>query len=97
MTESKKFWVKRIYGIILVNMEKYIIKVNDKEYHSYKEMCVDLDIDFEEFMKIKHANPGMSQLDLLSSFYEKALIRMTDSSFFVNKRNKHIRPISAHS
>lgn len=71
-------------------MEKnrYIIKVNDKGYHSYSEMCADLDIDFKEFMKIKHENPDISQLDLLRNFYDRVLIRMTDSSFRVSIGNK---------
>ena len=72
-------------------MRKYIIKVNDKEYHSYKELCSDLDIDFKEFMKIKHNNPEISQFDLINHFYEKVLIRMTDSSFFVDKKYKKIK------
>ena len=67
---------------------RYIIKVNDKEYHSYKEMCDDLDIDFKEFMRIKHEAPGISQFDLLSCFYDRVLIRMTDSSFRVRMENK---------
>lgn len=62
--------------------------VNDKEYHSYKEMCVDLDIDLKEFLKLKHKNPDMSEMDLLSFFYDGVLIRMTDSSFLVNRKNK---------
>ncbi len=71
-------------------MEKgrYIIKVNDKAYHSYKEMCADLDIDFKEFMRIKHETPGISQLDLLSNFYDRVIIRWTDSSFHVCIGNK---------
>ncbi len=67
---------------------RYIIKVNDKEYHSYKEMCADLDLDFKEFMRIKHEAPGISQFDLLSCFYDRVLIRMTDSSFRVRMENK---------
>ena len=62
---------------------KYIIKVNNIEYHSYQEMCVDLDIDFKEFMKLKHESPDISELDLLSHFFEEVLIRMTDSSYLV--------------
>lgn len=67
-------------------MRKYIIKVNDKEYYSYKELCTDLDIDHGAFMKLKHDNPDLSQGDLLNYFYENVLVRMTDSSFFVNDR-----------
>ena len=67
---------------------KYIIKVNDKEYHSYKEMCAALDIDFKEFLKIKHENPDITEMDLLSHFYDGILLRMTDSSYFVNMQNK---------
>ena len=71
-------------------MEKgrYIIKVNDKAYHSYKEMCADLDIDFKEFMRIKHESPGISQLDLLCHFYDRVIIRTTDSSLRVCIGNK---------
>ncbi len=57
-------------------MRKYIIKVNDKEYHSYKELCTDLDIDHGTFMKLKHDNPEFSQRDLLNHFYENVLVRM---------------------
>ena len=71
-----------------MSKNKYIIKVNDKEYHSYKEMCADLDLDFKEFMRIKHEAPGISQFDLLSCFYDRVLIRMTDSSFRVRMENK---------
>lgn len=67
---------------------RYIIKINDKEYHSYKEMCADLDIDFKAFMRIKHERPGISQFDLLSCFYDRVLIRMTDGSFRVRMENK---------
>ena len=69
-------------------MRKYIIKVNDTEYHSYKELCTDLDIDYRVFMKVKHDNPEISQWELLNHFYENVLVRMTDSSFFVNERFK---------
>lgn len=62
---------------------KYNIKVNNIEYHSYQEMCIDLDIDFKEFMKLKHESSDISELDLLSHFFEEVLIRMTDSSYFV--------------
>ena len=68
-------------------MRKYIIKVNDVEYHSYKELCTDLDIDFGEFMRFKHDNPEVSQGDLLSHFYEEVWVRMTDSSLWVNKKH----------
>ena len=74
-------------------MRKYIIKVNNKEYHSYKDLCTDLDIDHGVFMSVKHDNPEISQWDLLNYFYEHVLIRMTDSSFFVNERfKKNISP-----
>lgn len=66
-----------------MSKNKYIIKVNDKEYHSYKEMCVDLDIDYKDFIKMKHENHGISEVDLLSHFFDEVLIRMTDSSYFV--------------
>ena len=69
-------------------MEKYIIKVNSKEYHSYKELCDDLDIDYGEFMRVKLANPKLSQMDLLSHFFERVLIKMTDSSYLVSKDSK---------
>ncbi len=69
-------------------MRKYIIKVNDIEYHSYKELCTDLDIDYAVFMKVKHDNPEISQLDLLKHFYEHVLVKMIDSSFLVNERFK---------
>ena len=69
-------------------MRKYIIKVNDIEYHSYKELCTDLDIDYAVFMKVKHDNPEISQLDLLNHFYEHVLVKMIDSSFLVNERFK---------
>lgn len=69
-------------------MRKYIIKVNDIEYHSYKELCTDLDIDYGVFMRVKHDNPEIDQYDLLNHFYEHVLVRMTDSSFLVNERSK---------
>ncbi len=69
-------------------MKKYIIKVNDKEYHSYKELCADLDINYKTFMKTKHDDPGISQWNLLKHFYEHIIIRMTDSSYFVNEKFK---------
>ena len=52
-----------------------------QNYHSYKELCTDLDIDHGTFMKLKHDNPEFSQRDLLNHFYENVLVRMTDSSF----------------
>ncbi len=67
---------------------RYIIKVNDVEYHSYKEMCSGLDIEFKEFMRLKHETPGILQGDLLSHFFDGILMRMTDSSFFINMKNK---------
>lgn len=76
-------------------MDKYIIKVNDIEYHSYLDLCIALNIDWKEFMKVKHENPDISQYDLLSHFYKKILIRMTDSSFFVQKQNGRFKMIKA--
>ena len=70
--------------------DKYIIKVNGIEYHSYKELCTVLDIDFKEFMKVKHKNPDISQLELLNRFYDKVLLRMDDSSFYINPKNRKI-------
>ena len=34
-----------------LSVEKYIIKVNGKEYHSYKELYDDFDIYFGEWVK----------------------------------------------
>lgn len=70
--------------------DKYIMKLNGIDYHSYKELCIDLDIDFKEFMKVKHNNPDISQLELLNRFYDKVLLRMDDSSFYVNPKNRKI-------
>ena len=67
---------------------RYIIKVNDVEYHSYKEMCAGLDIEFKDFMRIKHENPDISQSELLSHFFDRIMLRMTDSCFFVNMKYK---------
>ena len=71
-------------------MKKYIIKVNGVEYHSYKEMCTDLDMDFKIFMKLKFGNPEMSSMDLLRHFYESVLIKMSDGSYIVNNKIKVI-------
>ena len=57
-------------------------------------MCVDLNIDFKEFMRIKHETPDISQFDLLSNFFDSVMVRMTDSSFRVSmeKRKAYVRP-----
>ena len=65
--------------------KKYIIKVNGIEYHSYQELCNDLEIDFKEFMKVKHDKPNISQYELLTHFKNNVIIKMQDSSFMVGK------------
>ncbi len=70
-------------------MNKFIIKVNDIEYHSYSDFCKAFNINYKEFMNYKHENPNISQLDLLGHFFDKVLVRMDDSSFFV--RGLHCR------
>ena len=67
---------------------KQMLESFDNEYHSYKELCDDLDIDYGEFMRVKLANPKLSQMDLLSHFFERVLIKMTDSSYLVSKDSK---------
>ncbi len=39
-------------------------------------------------MRVKLANPKLSQMDLLSHFFERVLIKMTDSSYLVSKDSK---------
>lgn len=65
--------------------KKYIIKVNGIEYHSYQELCNDLEIDFKEFMKVKYDKPDISQYELLTHFKNNVIIKMQDSSFMVGK------------
>ena len=71
-------------------MKKYIIKVNGVEYHSYKEMCANMGIDYKVFMKIKCENPELSEMNLLACFYEKVFICMSDGSYAVNNKLEKI-------
>ncbi len=77
-------------------MGKYIIKVNDIEYHSYQDLCNSMNIDWKEFIKIKHDNPDISQLDLLKIFFGNVTVKMTDSSFYVSKLDMKYKKIKAN-
>lgn len=77
-------------------MSKYIIKVNETEYHSYQDLCNDIEIDFKEFMKVKHENPQMSQFELLNYFFDEVIIKMQDSSFRVGNLQTKLKKIEAN-
>ena len=74
-----------------------IIKVNDKEYSTYKELCSDLEINYGTLMKIRAKNPSISQYDLLRHFYKHVLFRLTDQSYLVSKDSKKPDKISIKS
>lgn len=75
-------------------MDKYIIKVNDIEYHSYSDFCKAFNIDYKEFMKYKHESS--SQLDLMEHFFSKVIVRMTDSSYRVSGLHDEYRLIKTY-
>ncbi len=69
-------------------MEGNIIKVNGKDYQTYKVLCFDLDIDYGAFMEMRRNIPRISQYDLLRHFYEHVVFNLTDNSYRVNKESK---------
>ena len=67
---------------------KNIICVNGKAYHSYKNLCTDLDIDYKRFMKLKCENHDFSEMELLSCFYDDVFMKMSDDSYLINPNKK---------
>ena len=65
-------------------MTKYLIKVNNKMYHSYKELCDDLDIDYKEFMKLKLNNPDIWEMELLAHFFSEVYMSVDDGHYSVD-------------